>query len=52
LPRLLAVVRPPAEEITSDPDWMALMGRHGDAILDLLAITIRRERVWIKDLSL
>ena len=30
LPRLLAVVRPLAEEITSDPDWMALLGRHGD----------------------
>ena len=26
LPRLLAVVRPLAVEITSDPDWMALLG--------------------------
>lgn len=52
LPRLLAVVRPLAEEITSDPDWMALLGRHGDAVLDLLAITTRRERAWINDLSL
>ncbi|MBD3751469.1 MAG: hypothetical protein IE935_03280 [Micrococcales bacterium] len=52
LPRLLAVVRPLAEEITSDPDWMALLGRHGDAALDLLAITTRRERAWINDLSL
>ena len=42
LPRLLAVVRPLAEEITSDPDWMALLGRHGDAVLDLLAITTSR----------
>ena len=52
LPRLLAVVRPLAEEITSDPDWMALLGRHGDAVLDLLAITTRRERAWINDLQL
>ncbi|BAO82914.1 hypothetical protein SMCB_0686 [Serpentinimonas maccroryi] len=52
LPRLLAVVRPLAEEISSDPDWMALLGRHGDAVLDLLAITTRRERAWINDLSL
>ena len=52
LPRLLAVVRPLAEEITSDPDWIALLGRHGDAVLDLLAITTRRERAWINDLSL
>ena len=52
LPRLLAVVRPLAEEISSDPDWMALLGRHGDAVLDLLAITTRRERAWINDLQL
>lgn len=52
LPRLLAVVRPLAEEITSDPDWMALLARHGDAVLDLLAITTRRERAWINDLQL
>jgi hypothetical protein len=43
---------PLAEEITSDPDWMALLGRHGDAVLDLLAITTRRERAWINDPSL
>ena len=52
LPRLLAVVRPLAEEISNDPDWMALLGRHGDVVLDLLAITTRRERAWINDLSL
>lgn len=52
LPRLMAVVRPLAEEITGDPDWMALLARHGDAVLDLLAITTRRERAWVNDLSL
>ena len=52
LPRLLAVVRPLAEDIGTDPDWMALLGRHGDAVLDLLAITTRRERAWVNDLSL
>ena len=52
LPRLLAVVRPLAEDIGTDPDWMALLGRHGDAVLDLLAITTRHERAWINDLQL
>ena len=52
LPRLLAVVRPLAEDIGTDPDWMALLGRHGDAVLDLLAITTRRERAWVNDLQL
>lgn len=52
LPRLLAIVRPLAEDLTHDPDWMALLGRHGEAVLDLLAITTRRERAWINDLPL
>lgn len=52
LPRLLAVVRPLAEAFSSDPDWMALLERHGEAVLDLLALATRRERAWINDLSL
>ena len=52
LPRLLAVVRPLADDITGDPEWIALLGRHGDSVLDLLALTTRRERVWVNDLSL
>jgi hypothetical protein len=52
LPRLLAVVRPLADDITGDPDWIALLGLHGDSVLDLLAITTRRERAWVNDLSL
>lgn len=52
LPRLLAVVRPLASELTTDPDWLALLGQHGDAVLDLLAITTRRERAWVNDLPL
>lgn len=52
LPRLLAVVRPLADDITGDPDWIALLGRHGDSVLDLLALTTRRERAWVNDLSL
>ena len=52
LPRLLAVARPIADEITSNPDWVSLLGRHGDAVLDLLALATRRERAWVNDLSL
>ncbi|AUM01563.1 hypothetical protein B4966_10640 [Rhodocyclaceae bacterium] len=52
LPRLLAIVQPLAEDLTGDPDWMALLGRHGEAVLDLLVITTRRERAWINDLPL
>lgn len=52
LPRLLAVMRPLASELSADPDWLALLGQHGDSMLDLLAITTRRERACINDLPL
>lgn len=52
LPRLLAAVRPLADEFSSNPDWMALLSRHGEAVLDLLTIATRRERAWINDLPL
>jgi hypothetical protein len=52
LPRFLAVVRPMAEELVGDPDWITLLGRHGESVLDLLSITTRRERAWVNDLSL
>ncbi len=52
LPRLLVVVGPLSEELMGDPDWIALLGRYGESVLDLLAITTRRERAWVDDLSL
>lgn len=52
LPRLLAVVRPFADAISAEPDWLALLGAHGDGVLELLAITTRKDRTWVNDLSL
>ncbi|WP_019562266.1 DUF6631 family protein [Caldimonas manganoxidans] len=52
LPRLLAAVRPLAADLSAEPDWIDLLARHGEAVLELLAITTRRERAWINDLSL
>lgn len=52
LPRLLAALRPLAAELSAEPDWLELLARHGEAVLELLAITTRRERAWINDLSL
>ncbi len=52
LPRLLAIVRPFADSLSTEPDWRDLLVRHGDAVLDLLALTTRRERAWIDALSL
>ena len=52
LPRLLAVVRPYADAISAEPDWLDLLARHGNGVLELLALTTRRERAWVDDLSL
>jgi hypothetical protein len=52
LPRLLAAVRPLAADLSAEPDWLDLLARHGEAVLELLAITTRGERAWINDLSL
>ena len=60
LPRLLAVVRPMTADLSADlsanlsaePNWFDLLARHGEAVLDLLALTTRRDRAWVNDLSL
>ncbi len=52
LPRFLAAVRPLAADLSAEPDWFDLLARHGEAVLELLALTIRRERAWVNDLSL
>jgi hypothetical protein len=52
LPRLLAAVRPIAADLSVEPDWLDLLARHGEAVLELLAITTRRERAWIEGLAL
>ncbi|MFN3297759.1 DUF6631 family protein [Caldimonas sp.] len=52
LPRLLAVVRPIASDLSAEPDWLDLLARHGEAMLDLLALTTRRDRAWVNDLAL
>jgi len=52
VPRLVAVVRPLVDEIGAEPDWLALLLKHGDAVLDLLAICTRRKREWVDELAL
>jgi len=52
LPRFLTIVRPFAESLETEPDWGDLLARHGEAVLELLVLTTRRERAWIDALSL
>lgn len=52
LPRILAAVRPIAADLSTEPDWLDLLGRHGEAVLELLALATRRDRAWIEGLAL
>ena len=52
LPRLLKVVKALASNLNSEPDWMALLAEQGEPVLELLALTTRRDRSWINQLSL
>ncbi len=53
VPALLAAIKPIAPHLVNgDPDWLALLTEHGDAILDALAIATRRPREWVEALSL
>ena len=52
LPRLVAAVRPLVDKLSAEPDWLALLLNHGDAVLELLAICTRRKREWVDELAL
>lgn len=52
LPRLLTIMRPLADALSAEPDWLALFSQHGNALLELLTLTTRCERAWINDLPL
>ena len=52
LPAMLKAVRPFAEQLGSDPDWLALLCDHGDALLTALALASRQPRDWVDALAL
>lgn len=52
LPAMLKVVRPFAQQLAGDPDWLALLAEHGDALLGALALGSRQPREWVDALPL
>lgn len=52
LPAMLKAVRPFAEQLTGEPDWLALLCDHGDALLAALALASRQQRDWVDALAL
>lgn len=52
LPAMLKAVRPFAEQLTGEPDWLALLCDHGDALLAALALASRQPRDLVDALAL
>jgi hypothetical protein len=52
LPAMLKAIRPFAEHLNAEPDWLALLCDHGEALLEALAIASRTPREWVNSLPL
>lgn len=52
LPAFTRAIRPFAERLGTEPDWLSLLAEHGEAVLAALAIASRRPRAWIDGLDL
>lgn len=52
LPAFIRAVKPFAAGIGSNPDWLALISDHGEAVIDALAIASRQPREWVASLDL
>jgi hypothetical protein len=49
---MLRTVQPFARELAGEPDWLALLGEHGESVLAALALGSRQSREWIDALPL
>jgi hypothetical protein len=52
LPAMLRAVQPFVREFAGEPDWPALLGEHGEAVLAALALGSRQPREWVDALPL
>ncbi|MCW7540719.1 hypothetical protein OOT46_23145 [Aquabacterium sp. A7-Y] len=51
LPAVLKAVRPFAAQLAGAPDWFALFGEHGEALLQTLTLAARKPRTWVDQLA-
>lgn len=52
LPAFARAVKPIAAHLTSQPDWMMILGEDGEALILALALACRRPPEWLAGLSL
>lgn len=47
LPAFIRAIRPFAQHLTEDVDWLSLFGERGDDLVHALALSVRRPREWV-----
>ena len=52
LPAFARAIQPFTTELAVEPDWLRLLGSHGEAMIDAMAIASRQSREWIAGLAL
>jgi len=52
LPAFAQAVQPMVAELAGEPDWLRLLGRHGEPLIDALAIASRQPRDWVTALAI
>ena len=52
LPAFAKAIQPFTADLAIEPDWLRLLGSHGDSMIEAMAITSRQSREWIAGLAL
>lgn len=53
IPAFAGAIQPILSRLSdSEPNWIALISEHGDAVIDAIAIAVHRSPEWIKALEL
>ena len=52
LPAFAKAIQPFPADLAIEPDWLRLLGSHGEAMIDAMAIASRQSREWIAGLAL
>jgi hypothetical protein len=52
LPGFVRAIRPFAQALTQEVDWLALFGSRGEDLVQALSIACRRPKVWVEGLEL
>ncbi len=47
LPAFIRAIRPFAQHLSEDVDWLVLFGERGDDLVHALAVALRRPREWV-----